>query len=315
MKDQPVTYPRLYWLCSVLAVLFLTGLTPNADAQMVRTGLPFSTINDSFYERIGIDFGFSLKGSQRRPLGDNARGVFGLGLGGNLRPDITFSQGSINSALPIFGGYDPGTDATFGYRIQNSRGGYHLGLRLGKGSTRSITNTTPVIMTRNGVPGSLFNGTLQPFVMGIVPVVGNGSYENGFSMLPNLGSIQYTNPLELKLRQLHLDRQNGLSKQTNTMLPNAIPTQNRKPPGASSSTAQQGDLSVNEIERIKQIEDQRKVQELQSKVNQLILKSRNAVANGKHGAARSYLRTAIRYATGNQKIELQAQLQNLIDEN
>lgn len=301
----PMLYPILL---SVTLGLIILGPPNRAQAQMVKTSLPFTTVNNSFYERIGIDFGFSLRGSRTNNLGDRARGVFGLGPGGQLLPNITFSQGSVNSAIPLFGGYDPNADATFGYRVQNGSGGYHLGFRLGQGSNRSIVNTTPVLMTRNGYPGSIFSGSLNPFVTGIQPVVGGGNY------LPSPAPPTIISPLEMKLRQLHMDRMSGHMPPINPepIEPESSPSYSAP---VSNSSAARGDLSVREIKRIREREQQAKAKATLDKVLTLKAKAEKAIRAGHAGAARSYLRTAIRYATGNLKEELKERFHQLQQDN
>ena len=299
---------------ALLATGGLASLSGVGQAQMIRTALPFTNINDSFYERIGIDFGFSLRGSRGNPTADQARGVFGYGPGGQILPNLTFSQGSVNSAIPPFGVYDPAADATFGYRVQNGKGGYHLGFRMGKGSTRTLTNTTPVLMTRNGIPGTIYNGTLNPFVTGLVPVVGSRGYP-----LPFSGPTVTISPLEMKLRQLHMDHQAGISTPS-AETPSATDPRETPftPAGVDSgiqSTANRGDLSVKEIKRLRALALENESATNHAKVEELIRKSAKARLDGNPGAARSYLRTAIRYSTGNQKVQLQQELQKLIDEN
>ena len=281
----------------------------SVQAQMIRSSLPFTRVNNSWYERLGIDFGFHLRGSGGNPLADNARGVYGYGPGGQILPNITFSQGSVNSAIPPFGQYDPGADATFGYNVRNGSGGYHLGFRFGKGSNRSITNTTPVLMTRNGTTGSLFNGTANPFVTGIVPVVGNGA-----NAIPDMRTANWVSPLEMKLRQLHMDQQSGYAP-TQTSSQSARSDSTPRHYGNADSTANRGDLSVKEIKRLRSLQNQSAQESQNAQVNSWVAKADKALASGKDGAARSYLRTAIRYASGNRKGELERRLQKLIDEN
>ena len=308
---RPFCFFRTYTLLALAAAFLGSSGTLTLQGQMIRTGLPMTRVNSSFYERIGIDFGFSFRGSPLNSPGDRARGVFGLGPGGQLRPNLTFSQGGVNSAIPPFGGYDPGADATFGYHLRNSQGGYHLGFRFGKGSNRSIVNTTPVLMTQNGYPGSLFNGTANPFVTGIIPVVGSSG-----PMLPDFSSVELTHPLELKLRQLHLEqqslatrRQSGSGASPGTRDSDLSAGEPAIANTSANSTASRGDLSVLEIKRQREQRLQAARLAEQTKVNNLIAKAESAFSRGQIGAARSYLRTAIRYASGQQKSDLQQQLE------
>lgn len=304
--------PALLFLAASAIVSLITPA--QVQGQMVRTAMPFTRVSNSFYERIGIDFGFSFRGTPTNGIGDRTRGVFGLGPGGQVLPNLTFSQGGVNSAIPPFGDYDPGADATFGYHLRNSSGGHHLGIRMGKGSNRSIVNTTPVLMTRSGYPGSIFNGTANPFVTGIVPVVGNGGYP-----IPDLGRIETTHPLELKLRQLYLERQSGISQSSTATSQSDLQSsssQNKQSDsfsGGVNSTANRGDLSVQEIKRLREQNLENASNNEDKKVDEFVAKAKSAIAANRRGAARSYLRTAIRYASGNKQAELKEWLEKLVD--
>jgi len=85
---------------------------------------------------------------------------------------IRFSNGGSSSAIPAFGGYDPGSAARFGF--QNGRFG--LGLTLGQGSTRTNTFGGTSVVLPNGGSGQFFSGTVNHFVTGVTPVVGRGVY-------------------------------------------------------------------------------------------------------------------------------------------
>lgn len=288
-----------------------------SNAQLIQSSSPFTTINNSFYERIGIDFGFSIGGTRVPNINDRTRGVFGYGPGG-IQPNLTFSQGGVNSAVPAYGGYDPNADATFGYQVRNGGSGYHLGLRFGKGNTRTLTNTTPTIVTQNGATGSIFSGSVSPFVTGIVPVVGRGG---GYSVSGN--SVVYNNPVEMKLRQLHLEQAarksqpqgqvsyNSRSSKVSTST-NSPRTSKNRSFGNPESTALRGDISVKEIKRLRSLEKQANSKLLNSKSEQYLVKSNKALSDGNEGAARSFLRNAIRFSTGERKVELQKRLDDLL---
>ena len=288
-----------------------------SNAQLIQSSSPFTTINNSFYERIGIDFGFSIGGTRVPNINDRTRGVFGYGPGG-IQPNLTFSQGGVNSAVPAYGGYDPNADATFGYQVRNGGSGYHLGLRFGKGNTRTLTNTTPTVVTQNGATGSIFSGSVSPFVTGIVPVVGRGG---GYSVSGN--PVVYNNPVEMKLRQLHLEQAarksqphgqasyNSRSSKVSTST-NRPRTSTNRSFGNPESTALRGDISVKEIKRLRSLEKQANSKLLNSKSEQYLVKSNKALSDGNEGAARSFLRNAIRFSTGERKVELQKRLDDLL---
>ena len=159
----------------LFAALFLSLWTDRSPAQQVQIGTPFNTVTDEYYERIGVGFGFTLPASPnfRR---NGGRGIVGLLPNGQIDPrGITFSQGSVNSAVPPFGGFDPGAQGQFGFAVRKGGGGFNLNLFGGKGSSRTLTSQTPSIVVPNGVPGTIADQTLRPFVTGITPVVGSFS--------------------------------------------------------------------------------------------------------------------------------------------
>ena len=65
--------------------------------QQVRQELRFTTLNDSFFERQGVNFGFNLRGAD--PAGGS--GVIGLDPTGQPTPngDLQFRQGGAFSAI------------------------------------------------------------------------------------------------------------------------------------------------------------------------------------------------------------------------
>ena len=159
-----------YSIAVFLCLAFSFALT--SSAQQIYVESPMTNVSDSFYENFGVNFGFSLGGGS----GSGSR-VVGLLPGGNINPlgNIIFSQGGSGSARPTFGGYDPNAAGRFGYStIGSGGGGYSLGMEFGSGNSRSITNTTPGVMVQNGYGGFIGDGTIRPFVTGVIPVIGSG---------------------------------------------------------------------------------------------------------------------------------------------
>lgn len=85
---------------------------------------------------------------------------------------IRISNGGSSSAIPAFGGYDPGAAGRFGFQNNN----FGLGLTFGKGSTRSNSLGGTSVLLPNGGYGSFFSGTVNHFVTGVTPVVGGRYY-------------------------------------------------------------------------------------------------------------------------------------------
>jgi hypothetical protein len=153
---------------SLIWMLFFS--LPNvANCQQIGVFTPNTTVSDSFFENFGVNFAFGLRGG----TGDGSR-VVGLGANGQILPNITFTQGSAGSAVPPFGGFDPNAGLRTGFGVISDNGGFTLGLVMGQGSNRSITNTTPGVTVQNGFGGSISSGSLSPFVTGVIPITGDG---------------------------------------------------------------------------------------------------------------------------------------------
>ena len=159
-------------------IVFLTALCwcalslQIASAQMIEVGTPIYGFGNSWYERQGVGFGFSLPGGQW-----GGSRVVGLLPNGQFTPNgqLQFTQGSFGGTLPMFGGYDPNAAGRLGFGVGGQGGGFRLGFEFGKGSTRSITSTAPSLMVQNGGGGFISSGQWTPFVTGWIPVVGNFS--------------------------------------------------------------------------------------------------------------------------------------------
>ena len=176
-----------YSVAAIVAVVTCCLIASPAVAQQIFVETPSTNVSDSFFENLGVDFGFSLGGGD--PNGTGSR-VVGLNPFGQPLGQIVFSQGGANSAIPPFGGFDPNAGAQTGFAVLNGNGGgFGLGLNLNQGSTRTLTSTTPGVTVQNGFGGSIFNGSVSPFVTGVVPVVGGGVIDNGTTRALNSGRL------------------------------------------------------------------------------------------------------------------------------
>ena len=151
------------------------------DVQIV-VEVRFITLRDEFFERVGIDFDFSIN--------DNA---------GNIDPnadrlgtsriigrspvetnpftstqdlDIQFLQNSFNTAAPAFGGFDLTTAANFGFAILSDIEVFFL-IQASKGDTRSNIMQAPTVTMFNGQSASVSDFTQRSFVTSVIPVVGD----------------------------------------------------------------------------------------------------------------------------------------------
>ena len=157
------------------------------DVQIV-VEVRFVTLQDDFFERVGIDFDFQFEDNTGGVGVDpllNDRFLIGGGSGvtgnttdaeGNNVPtadfDIQFLQNSIGSAIPAFGGFDPGSAANFGFAILSDIEVFFL-LQASKGSTRTNITQAPTVTMFNGQSASVSDFAARPFVTSVVPVVGD----------------------------------------------------------------------------------------------------------------------------------------------
>ncbi|MDG2014287.1 MAG: hypothetical protein P8J33_12335 [Pirellulaceae bacterium] len=148
------------WMVAGIGLMALPAISLNA--QMINVQTPFQSNQDSFYERQGIGFGFSVPGGNR---------IRGLSPAGQVLPNVQLTQGSFGSTIPGFGGYQPNSSLRTGFVTGN---GLSFGLEMGKGFRRSSVSQTPSVTMMNGGSASIFSGSQVPFITSINPVVGAG---------------------------------------------------------------------------------------------------------------------------------------------
>ncbi|MEX2561195.1 MAG: hypothetical protein WD403_14835, partial [Pirellulales bacterium] len=166
----------------------------------------FITLNDNFFERIGIDFDFDINDNIDRPfqifgntnpadgavfeggaantgpgrnvidrdlrkgqavtVGLAAPGVFSADL------DIPFRQDSITTAVPQFGGFDPQSAASMGFAILSDLEAYFF-ITATQGDRRSNVLQAPKVTMFNGSTAFVADVSQSPFVISVIPVVGD----------------------------------------------------------------------------------------------------------------------------------------------
>jgi len=180
-------------------------------AQQVTVSTPYHTLNDSFFERIGVDFDFNLGGRGTtpfmlfgRPYGDPSAGtpmmrnmldtdggrstVVGMLAPGVFSPDlgIPFNQNSYGLGVPQFGGYDPSAGLTSGFHLRHGNFNGSLNWTASQGYRQTFTSQTPSVTLTNGVPGSISDTSQSPFVIGFIPIVGGfPTVPTPFASMPN----------------------------------------------------------------------------------------------------------------------------------
>jgi general secretion pathway protein D len=163
----------------------LEQLRRNQDLQ-VTIEVRFITLNDNFFERIGVDFQFNIKNLSagtlpQTPTQGNLSEVVGLNTVAGNAPsgdapnytanlDIPFRQSSFNLAVPQFG--QPVEVAHFGFAILSDIEAYFL-VNAAQGDRRSNVLQAPKVTLFNGQTASVVDQTSTPFVVSVVPVVGD----------------------------------------------------------------------------------------------------------------------------------------------
>lgn len=142
----------------------------------------FITLNDRFFERIGVDFDFEVDDNTSQvngqvPITPDDTGpsmAFGLDPTGlpTVDYDYAFNQGSFGSAVPQFGGFDAATAANFGFAILSDIEVFFL-LQAAQGDTRTNVLQAPKVTLFNGQTGFVSDTSQRPFVTSVIPVVGD----------------------------------------------------------------------------------------------------------------------------------------------
>ncbi|MFO0916544.1 MAG: hypothetical protein U0795_26550 [Pirellulales bacterium] len=144
----------------------------------------FLTLNDNFFERIGVDFDFDLSDKtglnavqffQQR--GQNTQPAVTIGLDQNGQPtadlDLSFTQDSFGGALPPpFAGFDPGSAATFGFAILSDIEAFFV-IQAAQGDSRTNILQAPKVTLFNGQLATVSDQTQRSYVQTVIPVVGD----------------------------------------------------------------------------------------------------------------------------------------------
>jgi general secretion pathway protein D len=153
----------------------------------------FITLSDQFFERIGVDFDFDIDdnsninnfidllpvapgpGTDSPNFFDDANPatVIGwTGAGPTADLDLGFTQGSFGATTPVFGGFDVGTAANFGFAILSDIEVFLL-IQAAQGDNRTNILQAPKVTLFNGQQAFVSDTSQRPFVTSVVPVVGD----------------------------------------------------------------------------------------------------------------------------------------------
>lgn len=287
------------------AIFLFVGVTlvfganaSNSTAQQTVVGAPFHHAGSSFFENMGVGFGFHLRGGNLPPDDGGPSSVVGLSRFGVPGGNLVFGQN--------LGGRG-GNGGQGGVAVHGSPGGFHLNFNFAQGSSRSFHSQTPSVTLMNGGTGSFRSGTLRPFVTSLIPVVGNwpGGHPS-FVVRPQ----PMISPIEDRMRRLN---ESGSTLTLNTSVQEAplAPSEEEHAAlrlhAARGSTAGHGDVSVAAIHAQHAAEDAA----LEEEIAILIARGRGAEMEGKPNVARIYYQQAATRAEGDLREQLLQQIEKL----
>ena len=141
----------------------------------------FITLNDDFFERIGVDFDFDIDDNtglslvEQQALDDDGPSVT-IGLDPSGAPtvdlDVGFNQGSFGVTTPPFGGYQMANAASLGFAILSDIEAFFI-IEASQGDRRTNILQAPKVTLFNGQQAFVADQAQRPFVSSIIPVVGD----------------------------------------------------------------------------------------------------------------------------------------------
>ena len=155
----------------------LASLRRLQDLQ-VTIEVRFVTLNDNFFERMGVDFDFRIDDNNRGlPQEDQGRSVT-VGMQQNFAStlvptadlDLTFTQDNF-TVTPPFGG-PPTNAANFGFAILSDIEMFFF-LTAAQGDTRTSVLQAPRVTMFDGQQANIQDVVARPFVVSLIPVVGD----------------------------------------------------------------------------------------------------------------------------------------------
>jgi len=167
----------------------------------------FITLNDNFFERIGVDFDFKVNDrvAGKQQVGPGFANLLSYGTGPNgtgpiyntptsgyrefekdhsmtigmsapgvfaTDMDIPFTQDSYTLAVPQFGGYNPAAGASLGFAILSEIEAYFF-IQATQGDQRTNVLQAPKVTLFNGQMAFVSDTSQSPFVISVIPVVGD----------------------------------------------------------------------------------------------------------------------------------------------
>ena len=301
---------RIRHVIVTAVVLAALAAAVPAQAQQVTVGNRFHTLSDSFFENNSINWSGNYRG-------------------------VTFSFGGANLTKPQFGGADPSAGLSANYAIVGKDGQIGFNMNFGQGYKQAFTTQAPSVTLFNGQTGYVSDTSQTPFVISVIPVVGN------FAPGPQVPAVDpnAVDPRIQAMQQAQVDanekadaqaaaqakaggaipplaqpqRQNNLAPRANSKPANeperaANPAQAaaERLSAAQESSAGRPALSVAEAKRLRQQETAAADGEMAA----LMERARALEEDGKPNVAKIYYQRVAKHANG----ELQQQAQTRLYE-
>lgn len=149
----------------------------------VTVEVKFITLNDNFFERMGIDFDLRFEdGNRNVPVSERnkSKTILGISTGStaaNPFPftadlDVAFDQNNFAAAVPQFGGFQDGLGGSIGFAVLSQIEMFFF-MNAAQGDSRSNVLQAPRVTMFDGQFASINDTVQRPFVTSLIPVVGD----------------------------------------------------------------------------------------------------------------------------------------------
>jgi hypothetical protein len=268
----------------MLAWLLTPGLVLAQHGPHANISVPLNQTGDSFYEQFGVNFGFHV---------------------GNF-----FFEQNGGTAPPL-GGFTPGAGLNTGFNI-HAPGGFdgHFNITAGQGAQTSLVSQAVTTTVPNGVPGFVSDTSQTPFVMGVVPVVGDA--DGGISPVrERLERIKQGGAAAYGPRGGTASSAGGKGQRSlegpDADGPMATGVDGKMVAAPSGTAGRPPAGSVAQLQQLRAAAEAARQQEIQA----IIAKAQEAEAAGKPGQARIFYRQAANRAVSPLKEQLLARASRL----
>ena len=265
---------------AVACWMALAGLTWSPFvlvAQQATVQAPLHTLGDSFYERIGLQWGLNFPGGFAR-------------------------FGGPSFGMPPTGRFDPNSGLNFGFGFRGGNVNGFLNGAFAQGFQRSFVTQAPILTLTNGLPGYVGDASVSPFVVGSIPVVG-GAPVLSTPRTPTYPSGAGSDAVRQALQSARSGQPRAPARQVDELSrqePIAAPAKAREDSPAKrlataqASSAGQAAVSVAEARRLRAAD----LEAAQHEAKRYWQKGLAAEKEGSLASARVYYRLAAKRATG-----------------